>query len=106
MLPVFHRDRGEFPVEVCVNDPVLVHPTDPPWATLTGFGEKKYSPTETVAADAGGAVRTVSSSNDMMTSARRMRTNPLCPMDGTTGGAGVGFMGYRPRRAQGRPDPR
>src|SRR5216117_3965309 len=93
MLPVFQRDRGEFWVEVCVNDPVLFHDTDPPSATLTGFGEKKYSPTETVAADAGGAVRTVSTSNDVTTSARRMRTNPLCPMDRTTGGTGERFIG-------------
>jgi isocitrate dehydrogenase (NAD+) len=77
ILPVFQRERGEFWVDVCVTPPPLCHDTDPPSATLSGVGEKKYSPTETVAADAGGTAKTNSNkSNGVTVSVRRTARTP------------------------------
>jgi hypothetical protein len=101
MLPVFQRARGEFWVDVCVNEPPLLQETDPPSATLTGFGEKKYSPVETVAADAGGAVKTDTHSNDATTSVRRTAATPSIRSDGTTDVKGGPFIGYGLARCTG-----
>lgn len=75
-LPVFQSESGAFWVELCVAEPPLCQDTVPPCATLTDVGEKKKSPTETVAADAGGAASRTMDRTNAATSTRRMSRPP------------------------------